>query len=177
MPLDSLPDIPRGWEDMSWHNDVSPSFRAHTRTDSTYIRVWIDYPDETRRELSGKRFTASWYDAEGNWVGDGFPFAETDDWASLLMAVIGEMLAPARDELNSQTPARPTQSALLAVIEQMTQALGIARTTLETVLELNSGNLAAKNSIRLISSALDAGAALTCRDESAADRNPASNGA
>ena len=106
MPLDSLPDIPRGWEDMSWHNDVSPSFRAHTRTDSTYIRVWIDYPDETRRELSGKRFTASWYDAEGNHLGDLYPFVETDDWATLLAAIADEIrtCSPIGDEAQ---PPRP----------------------------------------------------------------------
>jgi hypothetical protein len=44
-----------------------------------------------------------------------------------------------------------------AVITQMAQALRIARTTLETIIEHNSKNLAAKNSVRLIRAALAAG--------------------
>jgi len=100
MPLDSLPEIPAGWEDMSWHNDVSPSFLVHTRADGAYVRVWIDYPDEADRELSTKRYTASWYDAEGNSLSEWVPFVETDDWPTLLAAVTDEIYTrrPIRDE-------------------------------------------------------------------------------
>jgi hypothetical protein len=106
VPLESLPQIPIGWEDMSWHNDVSPSFLAYTRSDGAYIRAWVDFPDEADRELNCKRFTASWYDAEGNHLGDLYPFVETDDWATLLAAIADEIrtCSPIGDEAQ---PPRP----------------------------------------------------------------------
>ena len=90
MPLDSLPPIPRHWEDMSWHNEVSPSFLAYTRIDGHYIRVWIDYPDPADRELCVKRYAAGWYDAEHSAYAD-HPFIESDDWDSILSAVLEEI--------------------------------------------------------------------------------------
>ena len=48
----SLPSIPTGFEDTSWHNDVCPSF-----TSDAY-RIWLDYENEDRREFKGrKRYT------------------------------------------------------------------------------------------------------------------------
>ena len=34
-----------GWEDVSWHNDTSPSFERHG------IVVWVDYVDPSLREF------------------------------------------------------------------------------------------------------------------------------
>jgi hypothetical protein len=89
-PFESLPPMPPSWEDMSWRNDVSPSFRAYTRNDGHCIRVWIDLPDPDERELCVKRYAAGWCDAEGSADTD-HPFIESDDWDLVLSAVLEEM--------------------------------------------------------------------------------------
>lgn len=114
MPVESLPDIPVGWEDMSWQNEACPSFLAYRHRDASYIRVFVDYPDEADRRLNDKRFTGAWFDADGNTVGDGRPFVVTDDWATVLAAVIDEIRkcphAPAVDS----PPEEPPQLSLPA---------------------------------------------------------------
>lgn len=84
--LTTLPaPIPRHWSDESWHNDVSPSFRVKELPDGSYLKVWIDFEDESERELSGKRFIACWYnDDVAPKIGT---IIETDDWPELLAAV------------------------------------------------------------------------------------------
>lgn len=46
-PLDSLPHMPAHWEDTSWHNDASPSYRISDR-----LMVFVDYADASKREFS-----------------------------------------------------------------------------------------------------------------------------
>lgn len=52
-PASAMPTLPEGFVDQSWRNDTCPSFIHATAG----LLLWVDYPDMTRRELSGPRFT------------------------------------------------------------------------------------------------------------------------
>jgi hypothetical protein len=54
-------NLPDGWIDSSWHNDVSPSFEKHMG-DIIY-KIWCDFKDPNRREVGGKQFTVATYDS------------------------------------------------------------------------------------------------------------------
>jgi hypothetical protein len=165
MPLDSLPEIPLFWDDTSWSQEACPSFRAFVRDDGAHIRVFIDFPDPRKRRLNEQRFTAAWFDAGGSAVDGGRPLIVTDDWPTLLETVLNEGRAHHRRVPKFCVP--PRERELRALIKQMEQALRISRTTLETVVERNSRNLAAKSSIGFIRFALDAADALAAADAAA----------
>jgi hypothetical protein len=50
-----IPQLPEGFVDVSWHNNVSPSFEKKL-TDDHSITLWVDYADENRRECGGSQF-------------------------------------------------------------------------------------------------------------------------
>ena len=80
-PIISLPDL-EGWEDMSWRNDVCPSF---WRND---FLVWIDYPDPREREdFEGCRFIVCRLDFDGCLLVGSATLLETDDWTEVLALV------------------------------------------------------------------------------------------
>lgn len=57
--------------DMSWHNDVSPSFGtffADPVKGEVEIRIWIDHPEKEKREFDCDRFTVT-DDTEVVWEG------------------------------------------------------------------------------------------------------------
>lgn len=44
-------------EDISWHNDTAPSFAiADPEKEDFGIRLWVDHPIKSMRELEGQRF-------------------------------------------------------------------------------------------------------------------------
>ncbi len=48
--------IPDGFEDNSWHNDVCPNW-IKNNSDGSVINLWIDYKNPEEREMKkGKRF-------------------------------------------------------------------------------------------------------------------------
>ena len=55
-------NLPDGWVDSSWHNDVCPSFEK-TIGDTT-LRLWCDFKDPDLREVGGLRFILSKYNPE-----------------------------------------------------------------------------------------------------------------
>jgi hypothetical protein len=66
VPNEILNLVSKGYaNDMSWHNDVSPSFGKEVQLDK-FLRLWIDHKDPYSRELSGKRFSVTLDDEEGN---------------------------------------------------------------------------------------------------------------
>jgi hypothetical protein len=77
-----MPDVPEGFVDQSWHNDVMPNYADESRK----LRIWIEHPDESMREMPGvwKRFTL----VRGEY---GHPdqktVFETDDWSEMLQAI------------------------------------------------------------------------------------------
>jgi hypothetical protein len=49
-----MPELPPGFDDCSWHNDLSPSFEHQARG----LQLWVDYADPELREFpEGERFT------------------------------------------------------------------------------------------------------------------------
>ena len=81
----TLPTIPSDWEDMSWRNDVCPSWQCGA------VRVWIDFADPQLREWGDcERFRIT--DAEVN----DLLFA-TDDWKAALDFVTSYNLKTVRD--------------------------------------------------------------------------------
>ncbi len=52
-------EIPKHWEDTSWHNDSCPSFRNKNKG------VFIDYKDPAIREYNAKRFGVFQVNKEG----------------------------------------------------------------------------------------------------------------
>ena len=53
--------LPADWQDVSWHNDVSPSFEKQIG-DIRY-KIWCDFKDPNRREVGGKQFNVATYDS------------------------------------------------------------------------------------------------------------------
>jgi hypothetical protein len=53
-----LPNLGKGWEDNSWHNDTCPSLDYPLKGEEI-VRVWFDYADPTMRECQGKRYILS----------------------------------------------------------------------------------------------------------------------
>lgn len=45
-PADTMPAIPEGWADVSWHNDTCPSFETRNG-----LTVFVDYADASLREF------------------------------------------------------------------------------------------------------------------------------
>lgn len=85
-------------DDMSWHNDISPSFGimndiAGTKgnphgTSQNEIRIWVEHPLKSRREFQGERFTVT-YALDGDQTED-YSFDELEDALKKLLEVIIE---------------------------------------------------------------------------------------
>lgn len=83
----TLPSIPDAWQDISWRNDVCPSFRI-----TDYI-VWIDYAlADDRERPQAERFALQRVSVENTapaGVVDGH-IGEYADWEGLETALLGE---------------------------------------------------------------------------------------
>lgn len=77
----TMPAIPAGWVDQSWHNDMCPSFNARNGT-----VVFVDFADLAQREFGDmvRRFSVQTdpETSDGNDV-----LLETDDWSAVLAFV------------------------------------------------------------------------------------------
>ena len=67
----TLPAIPERWVDISWCNDVCPSWQAYG------YQIFVDFANPDDRELGGERFSVC--DIE---FGDCL--LSTDNWAEVL---------------------------------------------------------------------------------------------
>jgi hypothetical protein len=50
-----IPNLGKGWEDNSWHNDSCPSM-DYPLAGEEIVRIWFDYTDPDMREAGGKQF-------------------------------------------------------------------------------------------------------------------------
>jgi hypothetical protein len=50
-----IPQLPDGFVDVSWHNNVSPSFEKPLK-DNLTLTLWVDYLEASRRECGGSQF-------------------------------------------------------------------------------------------------------------------------
>ena len=63
-------------EDMSWHNDASPSFGASKGEPGDLsdpyveVRLWVDHPDPDKREYPGSKRFSVFVQSESQEVGD-----------------------------------------------------------------------------------------------------------
>lgn len=82
--------IPKGFEDISWHNDVCPSFSNVEKN----IVLYIDYDDlEEREEPEGKQFTLLFdsLDEDGSHHGyekDEEQYYHTDSWDEVIQIIL-----------------------------------------------------------------------------------------
>lgn len=82
----TMPVIPAGFEDVSWHNDTCPSFLNETAG----LIIFVDFADVTLREFDdGKRFSLGIWD-NGS-IGE--PVAESDDWQDIETAIRARLSA------------------------------------------------------------------------------------
>jgi hypothetical protein len=84
----NMPAIPADWQDMSWRNDLCPSFAfmIGSEGDSNHklARVWVDHAEPASREFpESPRYSVTF---EGG-TGDCFDALATDDWAEVLAYV------------------------------------------------------------------------------------------
>jgi hypothetical protein len=87
-PDADMPPLVEGLEDISWHNDVCPSFSS----EALGVYLFVDYANAARREFpEGPRFRLSEYVGEGE--GPGNEIVETDDWDEVLAAIAGRRVA------------------------------------------------------------------------------------
>lgn len=79
------PPVPAGWTDSSWHNDAAASYEVGL------LRVWIEHPDRTQREIDCEtRFLVMLLEPHEDdlpTIADQPPLLETDDWAEVLAFV------------------------------------------------------------------------------------------
>lgn len=79
----TMPAIPAGWRDQSWHNDLCPSFNAGNGK-----VVFIDFADPAQREMKeGARFVVL-RDPELDDCND--TMFQSDDWEAVLAFVANE---------------------------------------------------------------------------------------
>lgn len=78
---ETMPAIPAGFIDDSWHNDACPSF-FHP---GLRLRIFIDYAEAAERELEGPRFCLGRDDdPEGT-----IAVLMTDDWSEIERFISG----------------------------------------------------------------------------------------
>lgn len=70
----TLPPIPEHWKDISWRNDVCPSWQAYS------YQIFVNFEKPEERETGGERFSVC--DIE---FGDCL--LSTDDWNEILTFV------------------------------------------------------------------------------------------
>lgn len=78
-PETDWPEMPEGFEDTSWHNDVCPNITC----EALNLAVYIDYLDPAKRECgeNGKRFIVYRIDGDTTITDDA---VDTDNWSEVL---------------------------------------------------------------------------------------------
>lgn len=78
-PESDWPEMPEGFEDTSWHNDVCPNITCEALS----LAIYIDYSDPKARETgeNGERFTVYRLDGDHTITDDALT---TDNWQEVL---------------------------------------------------------------------------------------------
>lgn len=83
-PDHAMPQLPAGWEDISWRNDACPNFI----NSALGVALFIDYPDPQWREYPEyPRFLAYRVDEDGAVMSDKAAVAEGEDFAAVMAAI------------------------------------------------------------------------------------------
>jgi len=76
---DDVINLPLGWKDISWHNNTCPSISKEVN-EKTFVVIWCDYKDFSRRESMGRQFVVS------SDINDGYtPQGEFDTFENALL--------------------------------------------------------------------------------------------
>ena len=87
----TMPEMPAGFEDQSWHNDASPTFYSVELS----IAIAVQHEDPEKRELEdSRRFIVFKQDEDG----PGNDLLETDEWDEVTRFI---------DTLRPLPPAEP----------------------------------------------------------------------
>ena len=78
-------------EDMSWHNDASPSFGIYSEAQDRDVRFWVDRPFKSHRRGTGSRFAVMVTNLGG--VAEFNVDFETDDFEEALERLFQELAA------------------------------------------------------------------------------------
>ena len=79
-------EIPEGFSDQSWHNDVCPRFEKDF-PDGRYLTIWVDFADPTEREYSNcHRLAVDLYEHDATYVKT---LIRSDDWPEIVDFVKG----------------------------------------------------------------------------------------
>lgn len=89
----TLPEIPAGFEDASWHNNACPSFR----NEALSLEIFIDYADPAMREMGPDmvRYSVQYWPHDT--LDAPVDVAHGNDWAAILDAI--ELRRLAKDAL------------------------------------------------------------------------------
>lgn len=106
----TLPALPPGFVDTSWHNDACPSFTNEARR----IQLFVDYADPVERECGpeARRFSLFTLDEHG----DTEYICNTNDWSEML-ALIEQHGAVTSKILADRYPVKGSMP--LAVVHQL----------------------------------------------------------
>lgn len=92
-PAAAMPELPLGWYDASWRQDVCPCYAR----DDGAVLIWIDYPNPSDREYyNTRRFRVMRF-------GDDDIMAETDHWDKALK-IADTILAPPPNIIRLECP-------------------------------------------------------------------------
>lgn len=83
--LADMPDVPPGFEDVSWRTDACPCY-ARVRGGRGILNVWVDYPNAEERE-SGCEKRFSLVAGPSAFADESSVIIDTDDWEEILMAI------------------------------------------------------------------------------------------
>lgn len=82
----TMPAIPAGFDDVSWHNDTCPSFM----NEASGLIIFVDYANPAEREFpETPRFTLGTWD-DGN---TGNDIVSTDDWQEVIAHILARAFA------------------------------------------------------------------------------------
>ena len=83
-----LPNLGKGWEDNSWHNDACPSLDYHLEGEEI-VRIWFDYENPEMRECKGGKFVL----CKGIYGESLDPLLETNKFSEILDYIKAHNLA------------------------------------------------------------------------------------
>ena len=80
-----------GWQDVSWHNDICPSFER-TTPDNFIIKVFFDYKDNKKREVEDDdKYYVALYDNDDAFLKSLFITDEDHELRQFLISIDMEL--------------------------------------------------------------------------------------
>lgn len=74
-------EIPEGFTDQSWHNDVCPRFER-ALPDGRYLSIWVDFADPKEREYSNcHRFAVDLHEPDSTYLRT---LIRSDNWQDIV---------------------------------------------------------------------------------------------